>query len=455
MPALKLVLTWLLALMFVLAAPARAANIDASFRAHNGQFVKAIEGGGGPIIADAPQALTWERFTLVDVNGGNLQSGDAVGLRTLTGHFVTADRNTATWRLVADRRHLREWETLLLYQVDLSGNLLVGTVRDGDLVALAINDGGQTRFVTAEGGGGAVLNANRMWVREWERFRLVLRGAPDPIRLSAPFADPAAFARPVGFDHDSRSGWCHNHRGQGAPACYDGHRGIDFPLIGGPIAQDRGFEVLAATAGYVVSRQDGFPDDCTSDLTQPGATTCSGNAANLVAIRQDDGRIAYYYHLRRGSVRDSVGQRVECGHVLGQAGSSGDSSAPHLHFEMLPALTALQEVNTSFGLFAVRALMDSIDPYRSALWADLSPNDVPRRQCPGEPRRSGGLLPTCSQDVSSLVCDDSRHTAICSAVPRWQHGSVCVNRRLNGSCKITCADSCNVQTRSVDGPCPP
>ena len=36
-------------------------------------------------------------------------------------------------------------------------------------------------------------------------------------------------------------------------------------------------------------------------------------------------------HFRQGSVRVNPGQRVSLGDILGEAGNSGNTSAPHLH----------------------------------------------------------------------------------------------------------------------------
>lgn len=60
----------------------------------------------------------------------------------------------------------------------------------------------------------------------------------------------------------------------------------------------------------------------------------AGGAGNYVVVKGDDSRYEYVYMhmLRRLSVKK--GERVRAGDVIGRVGSTGRSSACHLHFEM-------------------------------------------------------------------------------------------------------------------------
>lgn len=51
-----------------------------------------------------------------------------------------------------------------------------------------------------------------------------------------------------------------------------------------------------------------------------------------VFIDHANGYLTHYAHLNRTAVE--VGQRVEAGDVIGYEGSTGDSTGPHLHFEV-------------------------------------------------------------------------------------------------------------------------
>lgn len=84
--------------------------------------------------------------------------------------------------------------------------------------------------------------------------------------------------------------------------------------------------VLAAAPGVVVYKQDGQYD-----------RSCgfTGQQWNAVYVRHNDGSTAWYGHLKNGSLTaKGVGESVARGEQLGLVGSSGNSSTPHLHFEL-------------------------------------------------------------------------------------------------------------------------
>lgn len=71
----------------------------------------------------------------------------------------------------------------------------------------------------------------------------------------------------------------------------------------------------------------------------------NGGFGKLVILDHGQGVTTYYAHLRRIDV--ALGERVEVGDCVGRVGSTGNSSGPHLHFEVrvrnaaLDPLTAL------------------------------------------------------------------------------------------------------------------
>ncbi|MEH0057799.1 MULTISPECIES: M23 family metallopeptidase [Auritidibacter] len=81
---------------------------------------------------------------------------------------------------------------------------------------------------------------------------------------------------------------------------------------------------------------------------------------NRVVIQHDDGTYAAYAHLRRGSVRVEVGQRVEAGEVIAEVGNTGNTTEPHLHVQLMDRAS----VDPAAGVPMVfrDAVLDAIDP---------------------------------------------------------------------------------------------
>lgn len=143
-----------------------------------------------------------------------------------------------------------------------------------------------------------------------------------------------------GFDHNKKdhrfNAICKNYKGRGFPNCYDEHKGTDFMLKGGFRQMDRGSaEVVAAQSGVVIDLEDGHYDRCRIHWLK-FRVTCHQNPMepNYVTILHWDGTKTRYLHLKKHSIQVTVGQNVECGQKLGLIGSSGRSSAPHLHFDV-------------------------------------------------------------------------------------------------------------------------
>ena len=112
---------------------------------------------------------------------------------------------------------------------------------------------------------------------------------------------------------------------------YNGHNGLD--ISSWPFAwylmENNLIEVIAAAEGTIISKADGFADDHCS---------CVGSW-NAVYVQHADGSVAWYGHLKKGSVTaKAIGETVSQGEVLGVVASSGCSTAPHLHFEVYQAL---------------------------------------------------------------------------------------------------------------------
>ena len=105
------------------------------------------------------------------------------------------------------------------------------------------------------------------------------------------------------FDISSPFGWRNAPIGSGG----ERHRGIDIPA-------PTGTPVYSATDGVVIS------------------SGWNGSYGNAVMIKYTDNIVIVYGH--NSSLVVSAGQRVSKGQVISLVGSTGNSTGPHLHFEV-------------------------------------------------------------------------------------------------------------------------
>ena len=138
----------------------------AALRSYNGSYV-AAEGGGGDVVnANRPRPLEWETFNIIDLNGGDLVSGDYVNIQTWNGHYLCAEWGGG-YELNATRTWAREWETFQVWKVGGGGSIVYG-----DTINLRTYNG--VHYVVADYTyPNGRVRADRTEAREWERFTLV------------------------------------------------------------------------------------------------------------------------------------------------------------------------------------------------------------------------------------------------------------------------------------------
>jgi murein DD-endopeptidase MepM/ murein hydrolase activator NlpD len=88
-----------------------------------------------------------------------------------------------------------------------------------------------------------------------------------------------------------------------------GHNGLD-------LAAPLGTPIYAAVSGTVTASDDEW----------------HGGFGAVVYIADDDGTVTWYGHMSKRLV--SVGDHVEAGQEIAEVGQRGDSTGPHLHFEV-------------------------------------------------------------------------------------------------------------------------
>ncbi len=80
----------------------------------------------------------------------------------------------------------------------------------------------------------------------------------------------------------------------------------------------------------------------------PEGLTIPQIAGNRVIIDMGSGHYAMYAHLAPGSIQVKVGDHVQQGQKLGLLGNTGNSSAPHLHFQVMDRPSSLDDTSLPF-----------------------------------------------------------------------------------------------------------
>jgi Membrane proteins related to metalloendopeptidases len=89
-----------------------------------------------------------------------------------------------------------------------------------------------------------------------------------------------------------------------------------------------GQEIVAPAEGVVTYVVDGIHDN------KPGEMNRMFVPGNLVIIKHAEGEYSILAHFKQNSIRVRVGDKVAKGQTIGLCGNSGNSSEPHLHFQV-------------------------------------------------------------------------------------------------------------------------
>lgn len=114
----------------------------------------------------------------------------------------------------------------------------------------------------------------------------------------------------------------------------DNQYAIDF-------AMDIGTPICAARGGLVVYVKE--------DSSKGGVSASYANDANYILIYHKDGTFGNYVHLKKDGALVEPGDIVEPGQIIGYSGNTGQSSGPHLHFDVrVPTVKGLQSIPIKF-----------------------------------------------------------------------------------------------------------
>lgn len=116
-----------------------------------------------------------------------------------------------------------------------------------------------------------------------------------------------------------------------------------------------GAEIHSVADGVVTETKDGIPQNIPNADTHAVPITLETIGGNHVIVDIGGGRYAFYAHMQPGSLRVKVGDHVKTGDVLGLVGNTGNSSEPHLHFDICDAssMLACEGLPYAFASFEV------------------------------------------------------------------------------------------------------
>ena len=108
-----------------------------------------------------------------------------------------------------------------------------------------------------------------------------------------------------------------------------------------------GKPIYAPISGVVVESQDGYPErdpvqpihDISIALKNawffnPEKQNVQDIACNYIIIRGEEA-CTFLGHMQKGSIKVKNGEKIKSGDLIGNIGHSGNSTAPHLHFQLM------------------------------------------------------------------------------------------------------------------------
>jgi hypothetical protein len=132
-----------------------------------------------------------------------------------------------------------------------------------------------------------------------------------------------------------------------------------------------GKHVLAVADATVVSAIDGLPEQTPGKYPQ-GISLAEADG-NSVVLRLDDPALgghvfAMYAHMQPGSVRVHSGDKVHTGQILGLVGNTGNSIAPHLHFQLMAEPSSLASNGLPYAIdsFQITGQIPSTEAFDEA-----------------------------------------------------------------------------------------
>jgi murein DD-endopeptidase len=120
--------------------------------------------------------------------------------------------------------------------------------------------------------------------------------------------------------------------------------------------RDYGAEIHSVADGVVTEVKDGIPQNVPGANSRAVPITLETVGGNHVIVKIGNGLYAFYAHAQPGSIRVKLGDTVRAGEVLALVGNSGNSTEPHLHFDICNdnSMLACEGLPYAIASFAVQ-----------------------------------------------------------------------------------------------------
>ena len=132
--------------------------------------------------------------------------------------------------------------------------------------------------------------------------------------------------------------------------------------------------VIVAEEGYIENQKTNLFADMSNAYKNahyfdPNKDDVQSVAGNYIIIKYSESIYAAICHLQTGSIQVSVGNTVTKGDVIGKVGHSGNSFAPHLHFQLMDS----SDISTANG---VPCAFEEYEVFRNGKWEKVM-NGIP------------------------------------------------------------------------------
>jgi hypothetical protein len=94
-----------------------------------------------------------------------------------------------------------------------------------------------------------------------------------------------------------------------------------------------GVPVYATGNGVIADVHDGEPDNRKFDNAELSKRE-KAYGGNYIIIDHGNGEYSWFGHLKQGSTRVKIGEKIKQGDIIAAVGASGSSLFPHLHYEL-------------------------------------------------------------------------------------------------------------------------